>query len=318
MIITQLTEKYKHTKRFFDLENTYILATQKEFKEDFEPEDFNLLKIRGAFPTKELENIHFLEVTYSKGKSWKILEQYLEHMTALHTLYLPTIYMKDIHMLKFPNSLKCLRFINQSEFNAYFRENKDIFQSEKLLKNLKLESLTYLGFFHSSYCNCVEEYIEISPKQFPNLEYVDFRNDNQSTLLEQLRIFPSIKHLRIDAISIPIFEHLSPLGSRLQTLTLVGLGESFSFEGIGELKSLQAIWVNSTFCHTDCSVFLEVPQIEEITLINGQFVINVEAILELPNLKSLKLLDCKTPNKKNLITKEIKKKFLDKGFKSVG
>ena len=98
---------------------------------------------------------------------------------------------------------------------------------------------------------------------------------------------------------------------------MIGLGEKFSFKGIGVLKSLQAIWINSTYCDTDCSAFLEIPQLEEIALINGKFVTNAESILELPNLVSLKILDCKTPDKKKLRTKELKKKFIERGGKSV-
>lgn len=317
MIITQLIEKYKNTIAFFNIENAYILTTQKEFKEDFDSEDCFLLKVGSPFPTEVLDDIQFLEVTYSKGRSWKILQQYLEQMTSLHTLFLPTIYMKDIHLLKFPKSLRSLRFINQSEFNNYFNENKKIFQNEKLLSGLKLENLTYLGILHLSNCNRIEEYIQISPEQFPNLEYVEFRNDDKSTFLKQLEKFSNIKHLDISASTAPVFEYLAPFGNSLQTLSLVGLGEKFSFKGIGVLKSLQAIWINSTLCNTDCSIFLEIPQIEEIALINGKFVTKAESILELPNLISLKILDCKTPDKKKLMTKELKKKFVERGFKNV-
>jgi hypothetical protein len=316
-ILHKLTKEYKKSVIYFDQKNSYFLTTQKEFKEYFDEEDCNLLKVGSPFPTEVLEDIEFLEITYSKGRSWKILQQYLEQMTSLHTLFLPTIYMKDIHLLKFPKSLRSLRFINQSEFNNYFNENKEVFQNEKLLKDLKLENLTYLGIFHLSNCNRIEEYIQISPEQFPNLEYVEFRNDDKSTFLKQLQIFSNIKHLDISASTAPVFEYLAPFRNSLQTLSLIGLGEKFSFKGIGVLKSLQAIWINSTYCDTDCSAFLEVPQLEEIALINGKFVTNAESILELPNLVSLKILDCKTPDKKKLMTKELKKKFVERGVKSV-
>ena len=158
---------------------------------------------------------------------------------------LPTIYMKDIHLLKFPKSLRSLRFINQSEFNNYFNENKEVFQNKKLLKDLKLEHLTYLGILHLSNCNRIEEYIQISPEQFPNLEYVEFRNDDKGTILKQLSDFSNIKHLQINATNIPIFEYLCPFKNTLQTLSLVEINNNFSFKGIGILKELQAIWINS-------------------------------------------------------------------------
>ena len=49
----------------------------------------------------------------------------------------------------------------------------------------------------------------------------------------------------------------------------------------------------------------------------GKNVTNAEAILELPNLVNLELSDCKTPDKKKLMTRELKKKFVERGFKSV-
>lgn len=49
----------------------------------------------------------------------------------------------------------------------------------------------------------------------------------------------------------------------------------------------------------------------------GKNVTNAEAILELPNLVNLELSDRKTPDKKKLMTRELKKKFVERGFKSV-
>ena len=49
----------------------------------------------------------------------------------------------------------------------------------------------------------------------------------------------------------------------------------------------------------------------------GKNVTNAEAILELPNLVNLELSDCKTPDKKKLMTRELKKKFVERGFKKV-
>ena len=105
-ILYKLTKEYKKSVIYFDQKNAYFLTTQKEFKEYFDEEDCNLLKVGSPFPTEVLEDIEFLEITYSKGRSWKILQQYLEQMTSLHTLFLPTIYMKDIHLLKFPKVLR--------------------------------------------------------------------------------------------------------------------------------------------------------------------------------------------------------------------
>ena len=238
-------------------------------------------------------------------------------MTSLHTLSLPTIYMEKVQLLPFPKSLRSLRFINESTFNDFFKRNKKIFQKEKLLKDLKLENLLFLRILHLSNAKSIEEYIQLSPEQFPNLEFVEFHNDDKGSFLAQLQTFSTIKHLKLGPVKVPLFESLAPFSNTLESLNLWCPKDSFTFKGIGILKKLQTIWINSTYCDTDCSAFLEVPQIKEITLMYGKNVTNAEAILELPNLVNLELSDCKTPDKKKLMTKELKKKFVERGFKSV-
>ena len=182
---------------------------------------------------------------------------------------------------------------------------------------MKLENLLFLRILHLSNSKSIEEYIQLSPEQFPNLEYVEFGNDDKGSFLAQLQAFSTIKHLAFAPVKTPIFESLAPFSNTLESLDLGSAQDSFTLKGIGILKKLQTIWINSTYCDTDCSAFLEVPQIKEITLMYGKNVTNAEAILELPNLVNLELSDCKTPDKKKLMTKELKKKFVERGFKSV-
>lgn len=316
LIINEITKKYKSIPREFDIENVYCLETQQEYYEKGD-KDYQLIDIDKPIPLEVLNKIHYLEVSYSEGRSFEVLQRELGRMTSLHTLSLPAIYMEKVQLLSFPKSLRSLRFINESTFNDFFKRNKKIFQKEKLLKDLKLENLLFLRILHLSNSKSIEEYIQLSPEQFPNLEYVEFGNDDKGSFLAQLQAFPNIKHLAFGPVKTPIFESLAPFSNTLESLNLWCPKDSFTFKGIGILKKLQTIWINSTYCDTDCSVFLEVPQIKEITLMYGKNVTNTEAILELPNLVNLELSDCKTPDKKKLMTKELKKKFVERGFKSV-
>ena len=315
-IISEIRKKYKSIPSRFDIENVYYLETQQEYYEKGD-KDYQLIDIDKPIPLEVLNKIHYLEVSYSEGRSFEVLQRELGRMTSLHTLSLPAIYMEKVQLLPFPKSLRSLRFINESTFNDFFKRNKKIFQKEKLLKDLKLENLLFLRILHLSNSKSIEEYIQLSPEQFPNLEYVEFGNDDEGSFLAQLQAFPNIKHLAFGPVKVPIFESLAPFSNTLESLDLGIAQDSFTFKGIGILKKLQTIWINSTYCDTDCSAFLEVPQIKEITLMYGKNVTNAEAILELPNLIYLQLSDCKTPDKKKLMTKELKKKFVERGFKSV-
>ena len=317
LIINEITKKYKSIPREFDIENVYCLETQQEYYEEGHKNYYQLIDIDKPIPLEVLCKIHYLEVSYSEGRSFEVLQRELGRMTSLHTLSFPAIYMEKIQLLPFPKSLRSLKIINESAFNDFFKRNKKIFQKDKLLKDLKLENLLFLRILHLSNSKSIEEYIQLSPEQFPNLEYVEFGNDDEGSFLAQLQAFPNIKHLAFGPVKVPIFESLAPFSNTLESLDLGSAQDSFTLKGIGILKKLQTIWINSTYCDTDCSAFLEVPQIKEITLMYGKNVTNAEAILELPNLIYLQLSDCKTPDKKKLMTRELKKKFVERGFKSV-
>ena len=317
LIITEIRKKYKSIPSEFDIENVYCLETQQEYYEGSDKNYYQLIDIDKPIPLEVLNKIHYLEVSYSEGRSFEVLQGELGRMTSLHTLSLPAIYMEKVQLLPFPKSLRSLKIINKSAFNDFFKRNKKIFQKEKLLKDLKLENLLFLRILHLSNSKSIEEYIQLSPEQFPNLEYVEFGNDDEGSFLAQLQAFPNIKHLAFGPVKVPIFESLAPFSNTLESLDLGSAQDSFTLKGIGILKKLQTIWINSTYCDTDCSAFLEVPQIKEITLMYGKNVTNAEAILELPNLIYLQLSDCKTPDKKKLMTRELKKKFVERGFKSV-
>lgn len=317
LIISEITKKYKSIPSEFDIENVYCLETQQEYYEEGHKNYYQLIDIDKPIPLEVLNKIHYLEVSYSEGRSFEVLQRELGRMTSLHTLLFPAIYMEKIQLLSFPKSLRSLKIINKSAFNDFFKRNKKIFQKDKLLKDLKLENLLYLRILHLSNSKSIEEYIQLSPEQFPNLEFVEFRNDDEGYFLKQLQAFSTIKHLAFAPVKTPIFESLAPFSNTLESLDLGSAQDSFTFKGIGILKKLQTIWINSTYCDTDCSAFLEVPQIKEITLMYGKNVTNAEAILELPNLVNLELSDCKTPDKKKLMTRELKKKFVERGFKKV-
>ena len=317
LIISEITKKYKSIPSDFDIENVYCLETQQEYYEEGHKNYYQLIDIDKPIPLEVLSKIHYLKVSYSEGRSFEVLQGELGRMTSLHTLSLPAIYMEKVQLLPFPKSLRSLKIINESAFNDFFKRNKKIFQKEKLLKDLKLENLLFLRILHLSNSKPIEEYIQLSPEQFPNLEFVEFHNDDKGYFLKQLQTFSTIKHLKLGPVKVPLFESLAPFSNTLESLNLWCPKDSFTFKGIGILKKLQTIWINSTYCDTDCSAFLEVPQIKEITLMYGKNVTNAEAILELPNLVNLELSDCKTPDKKKLMTKELKKKFVERGFKSV-
>jgi len=118
LIINEITKKYKSIPSEFDIENVYCLETQQEYYEKGD-KDYQLIDIDKPIPLEVLNKIHYLEVSYSEGRSFEVLQRELGRMTSLHTLSLPAIYMEKVQLLPFPKSLRSLRFINESAFNDF-------------------------------------------------------------------------------------------------------------------------------------------------------------------------------------------------------
>ena len=96
LIISEITKKYKSIPREFDRENVYCLETQQEYYEGSEKNYYQLIDIDKPIPLEVLNKIHYLEVSYSEGRSFEVLQRELGRMTSLHTLSFPAIYMEKI------------------------------------------------------------------------------------------------------------------------------------------------------------------------------------------------------------------------------
>ena len=156
-------------------ENSFELISQKKWNEKFFNINYTLLDNNSTDISDELCNeIKYLRVS-DEGKSFSFLKKYLDKMIHLHTIELPAIHLEKIHKLPFPKNIKTLKIINNSRYNDYFKDNKNTFTANKLLKNWGLENISCLDIIHLSNAKPIEDFIEISPKHFPNLEFVKFR-----------------------------------------------------------------------------------------------------------------------------------------------
>ncbi|WP_314818219.1 hypothetical protein [Capnocytophaga gingivalis] len=290
-------------------ENSFELISQKEWDKKFFNINYTLLDNRGVDICDELcEEIKHLRVS-GENRSFTFLKKYLSKMINLHTIGFPAIYLDKINKLSFPESIKSLKIINNSKYNDYFKDNKKNFTVNKLLKNWGLENVSSFEIIHLSNAKPIEDFIEISPKHFPNLEFVKFRVLKSVDFLMQLCAFKTIKHLTLEGVSIDIFPLLRSFSDTLETLRFEGCNEEFSLKGIEEFYRLESIYFNSIWNGIDCRCFLELPRLKEVVIMNSKNIINIESILELTNLEALYLGDNKNVDNKNAINNENKSKF---------
>ena len=290
-------------------ENSFELTSQKKWNEKFFNINYTLLDNNSTDISDELCNeIKCLKVS-DEGKSFSLLKKYLDKMIHLHTIELPAIHLEKIHKLPLPKNIKTLKIINDSKYNDYFKDNKKNFTANKLLKNWGLENISCLDIIHLSNAKPIEDFIEISPKHFPNLEFVKFRVLKSVDFLTQLCTFKTIKHLTLGGVLINVFPLLRSFSDTLETLRFESCNEEFTLKGIEEFYKLESIYFNSIWNGIDCRCFLELPKLKEVVIMNSRNMINIESILKLSHLEALCLIDNKDEKKKNTVNKENRSKL---------
>ncbi|MFC2610893.1 MAG: hypothetical protein ACFNYA_05265 [Capnocytophaga granulosa] len=186
---------------------------------------------------------------------------------------------------------------------------KRILRQNKLLKNWGLENISCFDIIHLSNAKPIEDFIEISPKHFPNLEFVKFRVLKSVDFLMQLCTFKTIKHLTLGGVLINVFPLLRSFSDTLETLRFESCNEEFTLKGIEEFYKLESIYFNSIWNGIDCRCFLELPKLKEVVIMNSRDIINIESILKLSHLEALCLVDNKDEKKKNAVNKENRSKL---------
>ena len=302
----KIIQKYFPT---INKENSFELTSQKKWNEKFFNINYTLLDNNSTDISDELCNeIKYLRVS-DEGKNFSFLKKYLDKMIHLHTIELPIIHLEKIHKLPFPKNIKTLKIINDSKYNDYFKDNKKNFTANKLLKNWGLENISCFDIIHLSNAKPIEDFIEISPKHFPNLEFVKFRVLKSVDFLTQLCTFKTIKHLTLGGVLINVFPLLKSFSDTLETLRFESCNEEFTWKGIEEFYKLESIYFNSIWNGIDCRCFLELPKLKEVVIMNSRNMINIESILKLSHLEALCLIDNKDEKKKNAVNKENRSKL---------
>ena len=148
--------------------------------------------------------------------------------------------------------------------------------------------------------------IEMQNNNVPKLKYVE------TPVAE--RGFASISNLSShNEIGHLILRHcksqeLIPLeGKHLKTLGITDFYKDLN--ALKKISSLEVLYFNTIRSEIDCNIFLELPMLKEISILNSKKIINIENLLECKNLESIYLFRCNNP------LKSLKEAFREKKYK---
>lgn len=189
--------------------------------------------------------------------------------------------------------LYSLEIENKEEYFDHFELNECSLDS-----NLKLKSLNFFGDCDKA--GLFWKNTKINLSNYPHLEHVNLFIEDIDEIKSLLSTHSEIKHLfitikkgtKIQNFTIP--SYLTSLSISTNTET------KLDFKLLENTNKLNSLYFRSKNLNTfDCKNLLCLKNIEELTFIGLKRLENPLELLEIQNLKQLKIIDCNTPFKKN-------------------
>ncbi|GLI10891.1 hypothetical protein YDYSG_69270 [Paenibacillus tyrfis] len=257
----------------------------------------------GEVPSKEdYDKINRLILlpTASQLKKFKFPD-FIKDLSQLQHLSIPFSLVTFLNKETIPASVKNLMLTNNYEHSVLFDDLKaHVFDPVFINFNA-------LGFLGDYYDSGKDSLLNIDVLVLQNLEYLRCYIDKKGLVLEEIKKMKNLNYLELAHVyGFDIFEHIH--GS-LRILSITDTNKQFKIDHINRLTQLKILHLNGVKGEIDCSVFLDLPNLQEIIIHNSKKLKNVEKLLECKNLKSLEIVNCGTPLKK-----EGKALFQNHGF----
>lgn len=203
---------------------------------------------------------------------------FLNSLKKLETLSIPIDWASSISI---PEGITALRLLNSIHLKEKYNWPKDI-----VLRELK-----YLA---------VPELIkpfEINFKNTPSLEWIeiDLKAEKEDSKLKGLAKISSLKHLNFKQAK--NFDVFSPFMSHdIKSIELFCCkGKQFPIVNMSSLRELEYVRINNISVELDCTIFLSLPKLIELDILNVNNISNTEKLLEIETLKSLSIFNCNSP-----------------------
>ena len=131
----------------------------------------------------------------------------------------------------------------------------------------------------------------------PPLEFLRTNVSGDAAVLRQLRGLTGLRHLElVDLKDVDVVDHLA---APLRALEIGGTGRDFPVARLAAVPTLEAVRLNGIRAAIDCTVFRDLPELVQLTVLNSKKITNVEALLDCRKLASITFVNCGNPFKKD-------------------
>lgn len=216
--------------------------------------------------------------------SFNIAER-LSAFKHLNALSIPAFLIGKLKDGDIPNSVSILK-INITED---IKPNDANF----LWSDITLPNIKSIIFSFPSTAILFDSLLGIKPHNFPNLEYLNCRIDKKGKILNSINLFKSLTFLEVEFVG----NHLlfKSISSQLRVLIIVGASNKFQLSGISDIQSLEMVLLNGVRSDIDCSIFSLLPKLNELAVWNSKKILNIEALLDCKQLKTISFINCENP-----------------------
>jgi len=295
-------DQMRYTNIFPDGEK--LLYGDKEFKRS----ELTFRKL-GDWPDKNQSKtvtVLWFIPTLTQIKRYPQIPEFVKDLRKLKVLKI-SLDLLPIRPEALPDSLESLSLIPFKR-----KENLEDYKNHLWDRDYKLSGLRFFSYFDF---DGIYEIAGISADVFPNLESIECFIDKDGLTLDYLSEFSKLHtmylfHLR----SFDIFIRLSHLG--IKNLKMEGFGKNFPISNLTKFANLELLHVNGFKEEFDCEILRNLSGLREFVIFNSPRIMNIESLLELENLQSLHVMNCKKPFKKTLAKqfKEANIEFLSIDF----
>lgn len=301
--INYITER---TSTFFQQSENFrfCCGSKRECAALAEDENFKTIDWNADVSASDIDKIKLLFVEATKAQLKKAeLPPFVDGLEKLENITFDLSFLRNLKQNSLPVSLRSLtltRNLDYPEIIDALEDDPVEWNGEIILKNLEAIKL----IADDEKTGVIET---ISKDVFPSLKFLAFDVSEE----EELEVFERFSALTdVELLYIKDYDVFSKLGHLpLVSLDLGGTNNKFDLSGIEKIKSLKFVRLNSIRSEIDCRVFKSLPELKELVILNSKKIVNIESLLECPNLVSIEFLDCNDPFKKGIAEKFMSKKY---------
>jgi len=246
-------------------------------------------------PTSELAGkikSIYLAPSKSAMKAGKI-PQWIQTIKGLEFLCMPIVFLPRMVDLANLPSLKSLMLIYSQDCDPFIEKIQLQWPKEKLLSLIELT-------IHSNFDAAEPKLINgLNTDVLPRLASLTLPLSFKDDWFEELSRFPDLKAVKVEHVrDFNIFKNLP---SRIEALSILGAKKDFPIDHLKSFSHLKKLFLNGIQTKIDCSIFTDLPKLNELFILNSKKVENGEKLLECKCLKKLDVVNCNRP-----FTKELK------------